>query len=231
MSYKYDWCSGQPSGQQVMATGDRSIVVSVQSYFKNPGAYTASFTLQLVDPGTAFSAALRCEATVEWTVGGNTVTRRINVINGTSIQGLAESARIVIRDVSFPQGAGLGLGQRYSVSVQIAPGGRGSFETPPLLNEALARATIFALNTFTLPIPENIGVKSCLVMIGSATAVPIPEQSVQVFLRDQAANELCRFDPRAFAWFPILPGATVLKIDNSNPVITVFASVSFGIDG
>jgi hypothetical protein len=225
------WVTGQPSGNKTLVSGDTANTLGIQAHFLRPGTYTAYFTFEPLDSLTAppTIAPVRIEATIEWMVGGNTVTRRVSIVNGTSIQGVCESVRIVVRDVTVPVGATVTLGIRYNVSVSVAPGARGSYETPPILCESTS-ISILAGNVFVGAIPQNVGAKSILVMVAAPSGVPIAEQACQVAQVNSAFVPLGQYDPRAFAWAPVLPGASNFQLFNNSPVTLLFAVV-FGIDG
>jgi len=126
--------TGEPkvswSASGVMVSGDHSQTVSLQAIFRKPGTYTASFSLNPIDDVVVEGSDIRAEATVEWSVDGNTITRVISVSNGTSIQGTGEGVRIVVNDVTVIAGTI----SRYAVTIDVAPGPRGAFNTPPILN-------------------------------------------------------------------------------------------------
>lgn len=217
------------SASGVMASGDKSKIVSLQATFEVSGAYTASFSLEPTTFGGPTDAPIRAEATIEWAVAGNTVVRKISVDNGISIQGVGESVRITVNDTSVASGAGIVLNKPYVVNVLVAQGPRAGYNTPPTLRRQIPADSIPAAGTLIIQVPEKAGIKNMMVLISSPTGIAIPNQGVVAVMRSPG-NDLYTYDPRDFDWVPMAAGAVVVNIKNFTAA-AVLASVVFGIDG
>ncbi len=223
------------SASNLMVSGDRSKQVSLQANFDVKGTYVASFELKVLDDisGSGLSP-IQAEATLEWAVSGNTVVRKVTVRNGTSIQGVGEGVRITIKDVTVGTGAAVGI--RYAMTVVVAYGDRGSFETPPILvplpvSSGTVLVTLLAGTAKTLDIPQDVGVKTILVTVADPNAVPvaITEQKARVTQLNSGVA-VCMYDPRAFTWAPLYPGSNQVELKNLTGVTLSF-QVFYGIDG
>jgi len=230
MGPKEDFPKVSWSASNVMATGDVSKTVSLQAVFKRPCTYTASFSLVPLKDLIVEGADLRAEATIEWSVDGNTVTRKVNVSNGVSVQGTGEGVRIVVRDVTVGGGGPLGI--EYAVTVNVARGPRAGYNTPPILVPQVEFMTLAAGVGGNIPIPQNCGIKSLLVTVVRAVTDPTPilDQGVKVFQQNASGSTLCGYDPRAFQWVPIGPGVTDITVQNDTLGVVKF-TIFFGVDG
>jgi len=228
---------------RVLASGDKSIIASLQADFiQKPGMYTAQFSLAPIDltppppifpnPPNTF-APIKAEAEITWAVEGNTIVRKISVSNGVTISGPGQAVHIVIKDASVispslpPHTV---LGQKYFVAVTLTPGVRPSDTLPPVLFQANAVLGIPAGGAALIDIPQNVGVKSVLVTVADVAGNSILEQHAQTGQLGPAGNTMTLYDPRAFGFFPVLPGAVGIELLNKSGVTLVF-SVLFGVDG
>jgi hypothetical protein len=213
-----------------MTSGNASITTSLQALFAKAEVFTASFSLVPIDDVIGVTTApLKAEALIEWAVDGNTNIRKISVTNGASIQGTSKSCRIVVSDVTVPVGGAVVLGKRYTVTITITPGPRGAYETPPIYAPFDLIKVIGGGKTQIL-IPQNVGIKTLLVVVASQSGVPIlPQQAVALEL-DAASLVMCVFDPLDLFWVPLTPGAIYLQLKNFSGQ-DLFFKVFFGIDG
>ncbi len=226
-----EWCFGQPSAAINMVSGNPDMSGGVNLKFKRPGPYTASFTFQPVDDVTgATTAPVRAQAIIKWMVGGIVSQRRISIVSGTSIQGVSESVTIQVLDATVASGLGVVFGKAYMVFVSVAPGGRGSYETPPILFERSTASGIGPGVTTDFAIPQDAGVKSELILIGSSTGTMIPDQGVVISQINAQGTVLCSYDAREYNWVPLLPGAVFTRVHNTTAA-TILMTTIFGIDG
>jgi hypothetical protein len=141
---------GGGKGTEIIAnpTGPQ---VSLQVDFKAPSAFTVAFNLTPIDNPQQFinnqpnvTIMYMAEALIEMTVAGNTTTRRVSVGNGVTVQGIAESVRVIAWDTTPNPGVygnltsanPLRVAQanlRYQVSVNVARGYRAVAPAPPIL--------------------------------------------------------------------------------------------------
>jgi hypothetical protein len=230
------------SGNKTLITGNIDTTLSVQADFSaDPGPYTVQFDLSIPDQpqnGVVKNVAIKAEALIEWSVEGNTVTRRVDIGDGTTVSGVGQACRVVVTDQT--DNAMGDTGFEYNVTVLIAKGTRPSVDQPPTLTP-FKRTDPITLNllltiapggSLNVPIPLDAGVISANVTVidtGSPPA-PIPEQMVQV-LQSIGGVVLRGCDPRAMTWIPVIPGVSALGIFNFTAGQTIMISVEFGIDG
>jgi hypothetical protein len=220
---------------RAMLSGDKSRTASLQADFRQkPGIYTAQFTIVPTDltpppPILAFYAPMRAEATIDWAVEGNTVTRKISVTNGASISGPGQAVRIVVEDTTVVVPGGI-LGQKYFVGITLVPGLRAADGIPPILNES--GVTFLPVTSSVLTnVPQNVGIKSVLVTVGTPSGAPLPEQTIQVYQYAPGGQLLALYDPRAYEFYPLMPGCVAILIQNNSATEPVATSVSWGVDG
>ena len=111
------------SGTNTAATG------SLQQAFDKAEAYTCTFTLKVDDDLNQVSgfpphsvAPIQAEATIEFTVAGNTYTRVLSVTDGMSVTGVCNAIRVRVVDTTTPVGLADIVGLQYHISIQVAPG-------------------------------------------------------------------------------------------------------------
>ncbi len=224
------------SASGVLKTGNTDRIVPLQCQFPEPGTYTASFARENGD--LSLAPCPECEALISWSVAGQTITRRVDVISGMSVQGTAEAVTITIRDKST---TGV-FDVDYRVTVTVAPGTRAPNQLQPFLKAGILNtnpATVAPAAFFDFDVPQDAGVNSVLVLVasphpGAAAAPPIPEQAAQVIhFALGIVPTLLQYDPRSQGWVPLAPGTAAVRVLNdnalgqANQIFTVF----FGIDG
>ena len=206
--------------------------VGLQAEFEEPGTYTLTFSLARTPPLVPFT--IFCQALIEWSIAGNTITRKVSVANGTSISGVAQAVRAVLTDETTQA-----INQDYNVAITVTKGIRGASTTPPTLQPPYSasgvapRIQLAAGATADFTIPTDCGASSVHVSVGVGAApfAPLPEQIVQVLhLSDAAAQYQKRYDPRAAVWEPLAESATIIRLQNHSAV-TVDFGIIFGIDG
>jgi len=218
-----------------LVTFDSTNKISAQAVFDAPWSYTVQFSI-VPRAFTGDPPIIECEADIEWSVAGNTVTRRITVVNGASISGVGEAVRVVCSDHTETGPVDL----PYDVFISIAPGTRsGNAEMPAILvpRILLSPVSLAPGASFDYPIPENVGAYSvmvtvCTTKVGVAAAPPIPDCATQVQHRPVGAP-LKQYDPRGYDWVPIAPGASFIRVLNTNAAgeADQLFNVTFGIDG
>jgi len=227
-----DWAIGQPSAVKTLISGDTSITAGIQCQFQKPGTFTASFALKPLSAVLLTQAPLRAEAIINWSVAGNNIRRRISIVDGTSIQGVAEGVSIQVIDVTAVGPApAITLGIPYMVAVSIAPGNRASYDNPPILNTQNVINTILTTASLTLAVPEDAGIKSVYVPVFNSTAGNVlADQEVIVRMASGGGTIMAAYDARAINWAPLMPGTQFLTILNRS-ADSIGAAVIWGIDG
>lgn len=223
-------------GQVQAGDTNNTSQVGCQATFDEAGAYTLSFSI--VPPIVAgIVQNVRADALISWSVAGNTVNRRITIGNGASISGVAEAVSVKIIDTSDPAFFG-GSALMYTVGVTIAPGTRAAYNQPPTLLPSPsvvgngAQIQVFTGAVSLLTVPQNAGIISVHVSVGSSLHEIIPDNSISVVQIATGAVLRKTYDPRATDWEPVDAGIIQLSLQNNMAGAgSVFFSVAFGVDG
>jgi hypothetical protein len=200
--------------------------VGLQAEFPYAGDYTIQFTRDAVPAGIS----VRTEALITWSVEGNFVFRRVNVVNGVSVTGTGQAVKVVINDTTVDPMA-FAPGPDYTVSMQVAPGTRPAVQQPPQLIPATGPIFAFGPGTVNIPVPDDAGVISVFGTVVSFSNTPIPSEQAFIQMSDAALNTLKVYDPRQYDWVPLAPGTTFITLINATAADTLQFSVTFGIDG
>lgn len=222
-----------------LISGDDSRSVSLQYTFETPGVHTIQFNMIVptLKPAVPHTAVIKAEALVTWETNGCTVTRRLSIGDGTTIQGVGESVKVVMYDTtdlgdSAPSPDDLGI--VYAVSAACSPGTRGSFTNPPVLSENNVAVVVTAGNSAFVSVPADAGANSVCVSVGSPNGLPILDNVPQVkqLLGGTGSAVLQWYDPRNFAFAPIAPGVRTVELRNTSLTgQALYFSVTWGIDG
>ena len=214
-----------------------------QQFALNPKCiYTVQLGIQpIASPGVGGRLSV-AEAIVRWSVGGNTVTRRVTLGKGVSLSGTGEAVSVVLSDVTenglFPPT----WDGSYQVTALVAEMPRAGGNVPPVWvpngvnspgsswiegNAVLAPAA----STLALPIPTDAGIVSVGVT-ATATVGPqvIPEGSIIVEQLHALNNVVKSYDPRIAPFVAWSPFADQLIVRNFN-AFQVLVAVAFGVDG
>ena len=218
--------SGGWSTSGKLSAGNPDRKVSLQVNFP----IASNYTVQL---GIAGGAALNnllhtqnAEALVTWTVNGNSITRRVNVTNGTSLTGTGEAVKVEIQDVSigpFPANSD------YLATIIVTPGTRGSNKQPPTLKPVPSVIPVAAGANTTVMIPVDAGVISVHAKVVGPANTPIVDGDARIVEQNLGTN-IYEFNPTQTDWVPILGGADRLLLLNASAFPIDFSLV-FGIDG
>ncbi len=220
-----------------LITGDVQKQISIQFTFKESGAHIVQFNFSppIQEVGVLTVFPVSTEALITWETNGNTVVRRVSVVDGCTVQGSGESVKIVVYDTT--PGA-IAIGKEYDVSISVGPGTRGSFTNPPILFEdgGAVHAITAGNNPLVLAVPEDAGVNSVLVTVATLSGLPLTEQGIQVSQQTGLAVNggivLAVYDCRALAFAPLLPGCRLLSIRNQRSgTETIRVQAIWGIDG
>lgn len=204
--------------------------VSLQVVFPDSGPYTVQFFLSPQEAQVGSGNPTTCEATLEWSVEGNTIRRVVTVTDGLSISGTGQGVRVVAKDTTTSGGGTTAAD--YTVVIAVAPGTRPGTQIAPTLLRLAQTVNIPNAGNVSVAIPDSVGISAVCVMIssGPAGSAPIPDQSVQAQHSNAAATTFMTYDPRTFQWVPLTPGATAIRLTNINAFV-VTATIIFEIDG
>lgn len=205
-----------------MLQANTSKAVLLQADFGASGPFTAQFSLDQ-------SAALNVEALpfsvtaeINWKVEGNWVRRIITLQNGTSITGIAQAVSVTIRD-----SGSINLGE-YRVSVQVAPGIRGSVSSPPLFTPLTTISSIAAGSSITIPVPADHGIIGILLSAAYANGgIPLNPQDKTVIAEMRAGNPIV-VGNRTLGWIDVVQNNN--KIVSLSPLCTHLVVSNGGTD-
>jgi hypothetical protein len=232
--------------------------VSLQADFsKVTGAssFTVAFNLQPqgIQAGNAFYMA---EAIIQMTVAGNTIQRRMNIMNGASFSGVAEAVRVIVYDTTptdptaYPASIQFPAGQKYLVTVTVARGTRPGRIVPPILmpppsnfgaaqNNAPGNVLLNNAN-MQFVVPTDAGITSMLALVSDESNAfgSAGDHSNQLLLFFQGGGgPIAGYYPAQYqsgAWIPVPPGTVVifgLPITGGGATSTLSVTCYYGIDG
>jgi len=201
--------------------------ITLQADFPDSNNYTVQFGVVGPDE-SASSGERKTQAIITWAVEGNHITRRIDVVNGTSITGTAQGCHVEVVDLSFHVNP-------YTVSISIAKGSRPSVQQPPYLTPNPA---FIALDpgggAGAVLVPNDAGVIS----IKSEVVAELlgdhlnPDDIVVQFFA--SAVVLKQYSPLIeTGWVPLPSGTTAVRYLSFFNAGTVgyLCYTTFGIDG
>lgn len=233
-----------PDGWSVSGNADcgGNASPSLQAIFPEAGQYTVQFFVETISGANAAAWAQNTLAEITWSVKGNSVRRLVSVTDGLSVSGVAQGVRVRILDQSVVVGVP-GLKQSYGFSIQVSKGARASVEQPPTLqmlqsDKGIANfgQYLFACppgGTIDIAIPDNIGAISFNLeglISGLAGANPPPGI---VSIVQLSANGLANavYDAATIRqWEVLKPGASIIRVVNTNLAHQFLFTLNFGID-
>jgi hypothetical protein len=221
--------SGLLTTSIVGGQASNSVVVFQDDFGPNEaGPFSVSFFINNNPQGAAAATVFQAEAVVTYRdPSGTPVQRRCSLPYTTSIQGVGSSVSVRVFDVPVAAASGGVAGNKYTVSIACARGARPALsQLPTLFGGAF---TVLEASNVVVPIPQDAGVCSVLVMCVSGLHAVKPEVAVT---QQNPTGALGAWDPTINAQFvPIAPGATQIKIANVDPGNNTNATVFWGIDG
>jgi hypothetical protein len=221
-----------------LITGNAINTVTLQAQFSEPGNYT----VQITSSGSAAPTGTLTEATIQWSVDGNTTTRRVTVGTATEISGAASAVRVSVQDVLanttyiqegiFTTGD---LGFSYGITITVSKGVRSTTETPPVL---VPLSTGIEESDTIGGHSGDLGPGSYVLIPGGGLTVPVPANAgvTAVFLTATTPNDIIdptelstppnivllgalnpnriRVPANLGAWIPVPPGTSSVRLRN-----------------
>ncbi len=204
--------------------------IDLQCQLDRPQVFTVEFRVGPTNATSSGGLTLNTPvAVIEWSTNGDTVRRKVSVVNGTSISGPAEFVKVKMFDESEDAAA-----HHYVAVVTVTPGTRGGDVPPTLQNQPLQS---FGAGSGTLgsgvifPIPEDVGAVMFRVLVWNETG-PLTMGDVIVRQETQAGATIdAVMNPSEEGWIPIAPGAVQVEVGTFNGSETGEAFIIFAIDG
>lgn len=195
------------------------------------GLYTVQFNVDTSMIQNPTYKKVNPVATVRWSVEGNTIQRKLSVVNGTSLTGVCDAVEVIVADETddiigpVPPGTALD----YDVTITIVPYPRPSSASPPILRGTTIPVTVLGgAGPVPVPVPNDAGVNAVMVMALS-TGGGIPVASQQHGTLPDVVGSWTPTEPR---FVPLLPQAGRISLDNIGPpASSVDFTVVFGVDG
>lgn len=189
------------------------------------GLYTVQFNVDVLGVPDPLFRYLNPTATVRWSVEGNTIQRRLSVVNGTSITGACDAVEVVVVDETdfLPPPVPLD----YQVTISVTPFPRASYGAPPVLRGTSTPVSVAGgAAPVLIPVPFDAGADSVLVSaVSTGGGVPVVSQE------DTNTVPVASWIPDG-RFFPLFPQAGNISLGNSGPALSnVDYSVLFGVDG
>lgn len=182
---------------------------------------------------------IKCDALLEFAVSGNSVSRRVSVVNGASISGVCEALNVKLQDQTTDGGVPANLGVDYDVNIIVAPGTRANGRMPPIwtpinpvTGQYEAIVVPFALVPIVVPIPDGLGATMVFVTVDDPGTAP-GHAKLLVEHVGSGGTILKGYDPRNYPdGVPLSPGTTQLNLLNTDAASTAAVlGIDFGIDG
>jgi hypothetical protein len=185
------------------------------------------------------AATLLTRAEILWGVEGSTIRRLIDIQDGASISGVAQSVTVNIFDRSDST---VSPNNAYRVSCLVAPGVR-SQNQPPLLRPQAITSTLptklqdYAVSlaagaSATWLVPTNAGVISTYTTAFVAGAVTLVENSVSVSHIAAGGGFANRYGlSGCYRYVPVMGNTASIRLDNNSGENGVVVSCLFGVDG
>ncbi len=171
-------------------------------------------------------------ATVRWSVEGNTVQRKLSVVNGTTITGVCDAIEVIVTDETDDIVGPVPPGTvwDYDVTITMVPYPRPSSAAPPILRGNVIPISLAGgAPAATVPVPDDAGVNAVM-LLTSSTGGGIPSASQQ---HGTLPDIVATWTPEGAGRFvPLLPQAGRISLSNLGPpASSVDFTVLFGVDG
>ncbi len=205
--------------------------VSLQANFPEAGLYTVQLDMKRPTSPAGTTFVCRAEATIEWFVAGNRITRKVSVGEGISISGTADGVQVTIRDTStLTPGPPTDL--EYFVVIGVSQGARASDGAPPCLEDTTGGPVLAgASQLFTIPL--GAGADSVLITAADNTGAGTNLTNGDVLVQQKSAiagGILKAYDARDYEFVPLSSAALFVLVTNLSAV-SIAVSCTYGIDG
>jgi hypothetical protein len=212
-----------------------ALSVSLQQIFSAVGEYTLYFELTEPEDTSLSAKNARAKALIEWSVGGNTITREVSVASGTSVTGVAESVRVVMTDDTIDNPGNPGY--EYEVTASLAPGSRAAYTSVPLSSGIPPILGVTNGAPVTVPVPQGVGVALVAVVPGTflvgGVNTNLEYRDLTVRLLGSSGDVLLDWKPPSTGvlWVPLVPGTASVYVACSRVLGIISTAILFGIDG
>lgn len=230
--YKQGWSS---SGR--LATRNNNVAVKLQALFPTIDTFTVQFGIGR--NGTA-GVVERPQAEVTWSVAGQQIVRRFDVLEGTSISGLAEGVTVRLYDQGGLTGT---INASYLGTIAVARGQRAGTMRPslnamgwtpsvgPFVDGSIVSVPGGGGTAYTI-IPAGVGAQEFIYGITPVVAgTPLNSSLVTVRVEDDGAGPYSSYADAHGRWLPIGYAGRRLFFQNNNVGNDALLSVVYGIDG
>jgi hypothetical protein len=189
------------------------------------GLYTVQFNVDVDGVQDPLFRYLNPVATVIWSVEGNSIRRRLSVVNGTSLTGVCDAVEVTVVDETdfFPPPGPID----YQITISVTPFPRPRSGSPPILRGTATPVAVAGGGPAVLvPVPFDAGANSVMVLASSTGgAIPVAGQE------DTNTVNLASWTPDT-NFVPLLPQAGNISLSNLGPPASSASfSVLFGVDG
>lgn len=190
-----------------------------------PGTYTLQFSVINIQPSPNLQIMIPpvVHALITWKIEGQQQRRQISVVSGASISGVCEAVDVKLQDINNQEDEGYG----YQVQVTLSKGLRANTQQPPQLSRG--RLILVPPSTSAIfPVPDDSGVISFFPFFD--TTHP---DDMGIAMTDAVNNTVATITPapNALGWIPLVPGTTVVSLNNNNATDGMFCNLLWGIDG
>lgn len=190
-----------------------------------PGTYSIQFNTG--DSSLGFVPLV--EATIVWKVAGQSLSRRISVLDGTIISGLAEGVSVSLKDVTMQFYAVPPVPQPYDIMVTLCKGVRPTEANPPVLYTE-NQVQINPGFSHSFPLPFDSGVMAYKV-VGVLDDLETNFKVAKA--RCSGASPVFFYYPMFdHTWIPITPGANRVIVNcDGTAVGAILMGVIWAIEG
>ncbi len=215
--------AGGPIGPDAAVLLKNSI--KCKSKFAKASAFTVQFGVDAVGGNP--------QATVAWTLGGNSITRVIDVVPGCSISGFAEHVNVTVSD-NTDLSVAPAAPNPYNVTITISPNVRPTSGMPPIytaLPASNGANPIASGGTATFVVPPGAnGLNVNGVSTGAAAQIRVDVYSSGAI--GSTATKIQSYEVDSFTpgFIPLIGGAAQVQLTNEGGANAIVTAI-FSVDG
>jgi hypothetical protein len=218
------------------ANGSQANAVQLQVSFAQQ---MQTHTIQFDGPDSNIDAGLSVPAPspvaeILWQVNGITNRRLVDVLDGQSVSGLAQSLTVNVRDTAIG-----GNGAAYRISIAAVPGVRASTDAPPTLTPFGVTSpgglpfkfgtSAVAADQLRYTLPSNAGIVSHF--LTARYGAGVVDSQIEIQYRAANLGIIATYDGSIRnRWVPMPLGTNQIWVVN-NSATTISAFLTLGIDG